>query len=174
MTALIIIFIIIILIFIPIPVKVSAEYVYGVKPLMVKIYGFSINVKKKMIYNKEEMRKVNRILTLPDIRRIFDTFENNKFKPAISISYNLNYGLDDAAYTAISYGVLYSVYPLLQQIIGCFFNVKNTKLSVQPIFDQKLFNFNMNSIILVSFAQVIHIGFYLFKLRSIKKIAKET
>lgn len=174
MTALIIFFIIIILIFIPIPVKVSAEYVHGVKPLFVKVYGFRINMKKKMIYNKKKIKKINKIIDLSDIKKIFEIFNNNKFKPAISINSNLTYGLDDAAYTAISYGVLYSFYPLLQQILGCFFKVSNTRLSIEPNFDQKILNFHMNSIILVSFAQVIHIGFYLFKLRSIKKIAKET
>lgn len=158
-----IIFIISLILFVPIPIKIIIYYssddyyikIYKLtiiskkrppkrdKPIVKKEHSFFTNVIKKFKYNT----------ILSDIYTI-----NLKYKPLLKFNFSLDFSLNDAAKTSITYGLLGLFPSLVYFLLKFLFHIKNFNLKINPIFEDKfLLKIESSSIIFLSFANIIYI-----------------
>lgn len=167
MTAIYLFIPIIVIIFLPIPIKICAVYDNSI--LALRVYNHKINLQTK----SEIEENVKETLSMDaHIKPILEFLSTNKFKPSLKLKTDLVYGLGDAAYTAIFYGVIHTIYPFLIQYISNFVKIKNTKLNINPEFNDTILNLKINCIIFISLTQLIYIGFNLLKILKEKHIFK--
>ncbi|MCW6090302.1 DUF2953 domain-containing protein [Clostridium sporogenes] len=148
------IFIIFILILI-IPFKITV--IYTDKYFNVYIYNFkwkkeeSKNIKKQNYINKKTNdNKKKKALKV--------TLEKCNFKPKANISAFLNYDIEDAAYSAIIYGMLQSIVPYIYNYLLKIFKLKNFKYNITPLFKNKNFiEFKFKGIFYISLVKIIYI-----------------
>ena len=176
------IFLVILLIFfIPIPIKINIYY--STVDYYVKLYGLPIISKKKstLITKHHKIKPstekepnffrkfiIVKDLNYIDFKSLILTLYNLKFKPLLKIKFSLDYSLNDAARTAIFYGILYQIPPLIYFLINIPFKTYKFNFKVNPIFKDKfLLRIETSSIIFISFANIIYIIIILF--RFIKK-----
>lgn len=171
--------IIIIILFLPIPLifKIQADKLC----LNIKVYGFTIfntseikknnidklnnkmNIlkpkqKKSFIYKKLIAKKRFRLIKLAKL------ISDNKYKPVLSLKYKLNYSFEDAATTAITYGLLYNAHTMFLVFFQKLFYVKKCNSSITPKFiGNNSFKFNLTSIIYLNIVQIIYILYLLYK-----------
>lgn len=168
--------IILLIVFIPIPIK--ANLVYEDNKFFVSLYKFRINITGKRKAAKIATRKSRFYdflrkkykVSIGDIREMISIFSNLRFKPSLRISLRLVYGLGDAAYTANTYGPLYSISPAIYKSLTIPFNVKRYSLDIAPNFEKMVVNGEADSIIFVNLAKIIYISIILLKF--MKKIKK--
>lgn len=175
------IFLVILLIFfIPVPIKFNIYY--STINYYIKLYGLTIISKKKCSHIikhhkvkpslKKEHKFFSRFYNI-DLKSIYlktliSNLYNSKFKPLFKIKFSLDYSLSDAAKTAIFYGVLCQIPPLIYVLINIPFNTYRVNFKINPIFEDKfLLKIETSSIIFISFANIIYIIIILLK--SIKK-----
>lgn len=132
----IMIYILIILLFIPIPLIIKVEYK---DKLDIFIYNKRITITKNN--NKRKSIKGKNIKIL--------------WKPYTKVIIKLLYGFDDAAATAISYGLIFSVLPIIKNLLARYFNVKSFSQDIKLDYKRKIFNLFMKCIILINIAQII-------------------
>ena len=171
-------FLILLIFFIPIPIKFNIYY--STINYYLKLYGFTIISKKKSEYKKKHYHKVKFSLQKEhnsfwrlynninfkslDFKSLISNLYNSKFKPLLKIKVSLDYSLNDAARTAIFYGVLSQVPPLIYIIINVPFKTYNFNFKITPIFEDKfLLKIETSSIIFLSFANIIHMIIILLK-----------
>lgn len=170
--------VILLIIFLPIPIKINIYY-SGVN-YYIKLYGFTIispsKIKKtKKLFPKAESTLNNKSHRLKNFYKKIDLksleykaliskLYNSKFKPLLKIDLSFNYSLNDAARTAIFYGVLCQTPPLIYLILNILFNIRKFNLKINPIFEDKFFlKIETSSIFFLSFANIIYIIIILFK-----------
>jgi len=158
---------ILLIFFIPIPIKFSIYY--STIDYYVKLYGFTV-LSQKEIHRKVEAnikKEDNFFLKLYkyiDWKSLISTINNLKFKPSLKTKLYLDYSLNDAARTAIFYGVLSQLPPLIYILIKVPFNISKFDFKIKPIFkDMFLLKIETSSIIFISFANIIYIIIILFK-----------
>ena len=174
-------FVILLIFFIPIPVKFNIYY--SLVNYYVKLYGLTIiskkkSVQKKMRYHeaKPSLKKEHKFFSsfynkvdlkyIVDYKSLISTFYNLKFKPLLKMKFSLDYSLNDAAKTAIFYGILYQTPPLVYLLINIPFQTYKFNFKINPIFEDKfLLKIETSSIIFISFANIIYIIMNLFKFR---------
>jgi len=174
-------FVILLIFFIPIPVKFNIYY--SLVNYYVKLYGLTIiskkkSVQKKMRYHeaKPSLKKEHKFFSsfynkvdlkyIVDYKSLISTFYNLKFKPLLKMKFSLDYSLNDAAKTAIFYGILYQTPPLVYLLINIPFQTYKFNFKINPIFEDKfLLKIETSSIIFISFANIIYIIIILFKFR---------
>lgn len=153
---LLIILSILVLVFIPFPLKIS--FTYSKKEKKLYIYSFKIEIEKGKKKTKKTKNKKNKF-DIEKIKKIFAKLRKNKFKPRLKFYTEVDYGLDDAALTGISFGLLNCISPAVYAVLKSIFKVKIYKFDVKPDFKNQMFNFNLTSIIFLSFANIIYICF---------------
>ncbi len=95
--------------------------------------------------------------------KILTSLRKNKSKPSLYTNLKVSYQCEDAAETALIYGLFNSVPPLFYGYIKDYFNIKNYSFTILPTSDDVLhFNFSLNSIIKANIGKIIRI-FMLFK-----------
>ncbi len=169
----IIILVILIIFLIPVPIKFSIYY--STVDYYLKLYKLTI-ISKKRIRHREKhsdksvtlmKRKSKFFLQLYkniDFRSLISYLYNSKFKPLLKIKFSLDYSLNDAARTALFYGLLCQVPSLIYAIINVPFKIYKFDFKVNPVFEDKfLLKFEISSIIFLSFANIIYIIIILFK-----------
>ncbi len=173
-------FVILLIFFIPIPIKFNIYY--SLVNYYVKLYGLTIISKKKSAHKKKRYHEAkpslkkeheffssfyNKVdLKYIDYKSLISTFYNLKFKPLLKTKFSLNYSLNDAAKTAIFYGILYQTPPLVYLLINIPFQTYKFNFKINPIFEDKfLLRIETSSIIFISFANIIYIIIILFKFR---------
>lgn len=117
------------------------------------------NLKSKKTEN-EEKGKEKRVHLLKhfNIKKVnlINNFIDNKYKPKLIIYNEISYSLCDAAITAITYGLLSTVFYSLFAVINLFFNLKINSNKITPAFEDKIaINFFNKSIIKVNLVQII-------------------
>lgn len=184
----------IIFMFFPIPIKFYIYYYNNC--YYVKLYDFTLfnnatlkKKKEKIKYkknnppkkNKSEMRrklsKLLKSINYSDIKDIINKLYNRKFKPIIIMNSDFQYSLNDAARTALTYGVLSNIPSIVYCVINILFKPKKFKFDVIPQFiDKTLVKFESKSIIFISIANIIYMVLVLLKyiLNIIKKNKKAT
>lgn len=92
------------------------------------------------------------------IIKLYRNLNTNKFKPKFKLKGDVDFELEDAAVTAITYGLASNLIPFLYFSFSKFFNVKDLSLQINPHFTGKnLFNFTITSIFSLNIAQIIYI-----------------
>lgn len=124
----------VILLFIPIPLIIKVKY-------SDKLEFFIYNKKLTLSKKKGKRIKSKKI-------KVF-------WKPYIKIHIKLLYGFDDAAVTAISYGLIFSILPVLKNITSKFFNVKGFTPDIKLDYKNTIFNLYIKCIIFINIAQII-------------------
>lgn len=161
------------LIFVPLPIKIT--FLYNETNYYIKIYNHTLlskskpqKIKKqntkqiKNRKNKESYLKSSLKSISPNI--LISFLDKNLYKPKIKIKGEIDYSLNDAALTAISYGLISSILPFVYKIITIIFKPKKINLPINPLFQNNfLVNIDIKSIIFLSIAQIIYILFILLK-----------
>lgn len=100
--------------------------------------------------------------------RLLELYTNSKFKPKLKFQGKANYSLDDAYYTAISYGAIANINTLIYILLTKFLNLKEYSLTITPTFSNRIeVNFSLTSIISFNIGQIINILILL--LRSLRR-----
>lgn len=93
-------------------------------------------------------------------KKLYHNLIHNKFKPTLKFDSNISYSLGDSSKTAIAFGLLYNINPILLNIFSIIFKIKRYKNDFKPIFKDKiLFELTLNSIITFNLAKIIYICF---------------
>ena len=117
-----------------------------------------VNNKKK----KKSSKKLLSNLITPKV--IFNSLKNNKFKPFLWLSGTFDYSINDAALTAISYGLISSILPFFLRCCNLLFNIRKFSLPIKPLFKDKFIaKSEIKCIICFSLAHIIHIIFLIIK-----------
>lgn len=117
---------------------------------------------KKRKYNTKSYNPLSKNLKNKklSIRKLYTNLTSNKFKPKLKFIGSIDFELEDAAITAITYGVASNLIPLLYCNFSKIFKVKKFSLDINPNFTGKnLLNFTITSIISFNIVQIIYILF---------------
>lgn len=159
--------VIILLFFLPLPIKIKLSYCNNC--LKFYIYKFELNLfKKKEKDEKKETVKRKKTtfkmkLTITDIFLIIKHINKIKFKPILKLNILLNYGLADAAVTGISYGIISYFISLLFNFLAVPFKIKKYKSAINPDFNSFKLEVKIESIIYISLAKIMYMGFIIIK-----------
>lgn len=165
------------------PIKLKLKILATEKDLQIYLYKYRlfslidlINKKKenqneKSKYNdtvKKETEKIrkepkkNRKLKI-DSRKLMSTLYYNKFKPSLRFQFNIKYSTEDAALTALLFGFIHQGTSILHLILDSLFKLNFFSKGISPEFnDINLVLFKIESIITISFAQIIYITILYF------------
>lgn len=185
MKLIIIVIIILLILFLPLPIKIKLEYID--KNLIIKLYKHTIFSSKKGVENKYLKKLLKK---KPDIKNnktnsklqkkynkkisyknLYRNLSKNRLKPKIKIKVSLSYGIDDAAASAILYGLLCNIPTILYFILSIIFKVKDLSFDIDPKFNSTLLTFGITSIFYFNIANIICILFLLFKSKENKEVA---
>ncbi|MEY7999474.1 DUF2953 domain-containing protein [Clostridium sp. Mt-5] len=164
------ILIFIVILFLPIPLKIKIRY--ADKKFTIKIYN--LNIKHKFNLNKDQRSsnnstKNNGLFFFINKLRSQD-FKEIKMKSPIKVNIKFAYGLNDAAYTALIYGVMSSLKAFLFNKLNKIFLVKQYNFHIKPDFNNFYFKLEVNSIIYMSLVKIIYVY---IKLSSYKNQSKK-
>jgi len=154
--------------FIPIPIKLSMYF--STVDYYIKLYKITIFSKKKRkkktdsqnekpIVKKEGkfFSKIYKEINFSSLIKALYHL-NLKFKPLLRIKLSLDYSLNDAARTAIFYGILSQLNPIIYSTLKHPFHINKYNVKINPIFqDRFLLKIETSSIIFLSFANIISI-----------------
>lgn len=198
--ALILTFLIIILLLVfPIPLKFNitfSEGVFKLKLFNLNIFSSTNGIENKLLKKlisktdidlkkettikykdkkaiKSSPLKRKKIIKKISIRKLYTNISCNKFKPLIKIDGNLTFGIEDAAYCAILYGLLCNLPTLIRLILEKIFKVKNIQLNIIPKFNTNTISFGITSIFFFNVANIIYILFLMYKSFEIKEVTPE-
>ena len=167
-----------VILFFPIPLKFII--CYSEENYYVKLFNINI-IKKKTSDKKNEQvknstnntsnkdtppkkhsKKIQSDFLKP--KTIIKGINNSRFKPFLWLKGNFDYSINDAALTAISYGLLSAIFPLLIRGFNIFFKIKKFSLPIKPLFKDKLIvKIEIKCIICFSIVQIIYIIFSIVK-----------
>ena len=98
------------------------------------------------------------------LKKLYYNLNHNKFKPTLKFDSNTSYSLGDSSKTAIAFGLLYNINPILLNIFSIIFKVKRYINDFKPIFKDKiLLEVKLNCIITFNLAKIIYICFIIIK-----------
>jgi len=148
----------------PIPLKITLKY--SNKVMEIYLYNKQLKSKKKLEIdlennNLESIIKENFFSSLifSNIKIIIYKIKRLKFKPTVTLNTKLEYGFDDAAFVAILFGLIHSIYSFLYLALINFVKVKTTNFKVIPHFEENDFNMEILSVIYINLAKTIYIAF---------------
>ncbi|MBV7276780.1 DUF2953 domain-containing protein [Clostridium thailandense] len=161
------------ILFISIPIKIRVEY--NIKTFKFTLYN--IDITDKINYMKTKFKidvkyKEDQIPAVSNTSKvILNSLRDIKFKPNLNIKINIHYGLSDAAYTALVFGLLSNFICITIKLSSLFINIKNKKLNIVPEFNKLALNLEIDSIIFINLAKFIYISSIIYKnLRNSRKI----
>ena len=173
-TFLIIIFFILVLLFIPIPFKL--RFYFSQDNIYIKFYNFTIfkksfnevltksnneEIKDKATKINRKTRRKYKVTPLSTKGKItfISLMNKNKFKPKLYLKGFFNYSLEDAAFTAISFGMINTYAPILTWALSIVFNIKKLNIPINPTFKNCFFfHSEINCIFTISIAKTIFIA----------------
>lgn len=156
------------------PIPIKFYLFYDVNKLTLKIYNKNIKINSEEL--KKDSIKLNKVkkkkkIYSADIKTLWCILKKNKLKPSIKLNVNLNYGLDDAAVTAILFGLIYNFYSLIEWFFYSILKVKDMNFQLTPNYNKMLFILELNGIIYVSLVKIIFI--YVILRKSYNKKTKD-
>lgn len=164
--------VIVIILLIPIPFSIRLRYIDEPE---VYVYRFKLNL--RLIQSMIKKRKVKKTdcdeedkdnySKLKYYKEIISNIGRLKFKPNLKLSLKSHYGLNDAAVTGISYGIISAALAAIYEVLNIFFNIKEYNLSVHPEYNKLTFDCDAKCIIFINLAKIIYMVIILLK--SIKK-----
>ncbi|MCR3760200.1 DUF2953 domain-containing protein [Clostridium felsineum] len=143
---LIIIFFLLLVSLIPFPIKIYLLYFDGKYSIF--IYGkklkFTVRrTERKIKYNFDTLKYISK-------------YKHKFLKYNSKVKLTMGIGLDDAAYTALSFGLMSSLGSTLYDLLDIGFNVKDYNYKVIPFFKKKIFKIEFESIFWISAAKTIY------------------
>lgn len=161
--------VILLVIFIPIPIVFNIYY-SGIN-YYIKLYGITIISQKKLqkkknLSHKSKAKSKNKTINFNylEYKDIILKLYLSKFKPILKIGLFIDYSLNDAAKTAIFYGVLSQTPPIIYLILSILFKLNKFNFKVNPIFEDKFsLKIKTSSIIFLSIGNIIYIILILSK-----------
>ncbi len=115
-----------------------------------------------LIKNKHKF--FSKINSKINFKHLISTLSSLKYKPLLKINLSLDYSLNDAARTAIFYGIIYNTTSLTYILLNYIFNIKRFNFKITPLFEDKfLLKIETSSIIFLSLANIIYIIINLLK-----------
>ncbi|MFD3157368.1 DUF2953 domain-containing protein [Haloimpatiens sp. FM7330] len=165
--------IVIIFLLFPIPIKIQLKFMDNKFELY--FYNKKIDLKKtKDTDSKKKKKKRSKLkyfqtkkLTKDILINIYNILEFNPlFKPSLKFKYYLSIGTDDAAKTALLFGLINTMPAYIYKFLSNFFKVKKYKYHINPNFNKKEINIQISSII---FANIVKVIYMIFKILSISK-----
>lgn len=160
----IIIVLLIIIAFIPIPIKIN--FIYENKIAKLFIYEFNINFKR--FFDKEKLnvnikkQKNKRHIKFSNVKVILNKINDSKFKPRLKLKIKIEFGFSDAAITGLCYGFINILSPILYQLFNIIFKIKDIQYDINPDFRNSKVKLQANSIIFISFVNVMYMVFIIF------------
>lgn len=163
------------------PIRLKFRLIYNEQNYFIKFYKFTIISKEKankVKQEKESPKEVKQAETKKQKSKgtfkfiskrispsvLFDIINTSNFKPKLKLEGTIAYSLADAARTATSYGIISAVLPFFYKLLTVIFKIKKMHLPLNPVFEDRfLLNIDITSIIYLSFAQVIYMGFLIIK-----------
>ena len=182
MIVLLLVFLLLFLIFMPIPLKISIKYLEDfyeikfykinllssdggviykfIKDDKVKKYDTSHNIKEEVEEKAQEKIRGTKFSMI----LLFKNLSNNRYKPYFKVNSNIDFSVNDAAGTAILYGLLNSLNPIIFKILSTFFKIKNFDNKFNPIFkDKYIINISIMCILTINIAKIIYMLFLIKK-----------
>lgn len=160
------IFLIVVILLFPIPLKIKLVFNNNTLKVFVFKKEFNINkiIKKKLKHKKNNTLKETKKNSHKSIskKKFLNININNFFKPTLKIDLKINFGFNDAAYTAITYGFLSIAPGFIYNILTKFFKIKKYKFNLQPVFNNEFIYIEISSIFFVNLVKVIYIAFKIF------------
>lgn len=167
------ILILLLILLIPIPIKFKVKY--NEKKLRFILYNMDITNKMNYIKNKTKLDikyKEDQIPIFSNTLKVsLNSLKAIKFKPSLKIKINVDYGLDDAAQTALAFGLLSTFISILLKASSSYIHIKDEKVNIKPEFNKLILMLEIDSIIFVNLAKVIYISAIIYNnLRNKEKI----
>lgn len=167
------ILILLLILLIPIPIKFKIKY--SEKELRFILYNIDITNKMNYLKNKTKLDieyKQDRIPIFSNTLKVsLNSLKAIKFKPSLKIKINVDYGLDDAAQTALAFGLISTFISILLKASSFFIHIKDEKVNIKPEFNKLILILEIDSIIFINLAKVIYISAIIYRnLRNREKI----
>lgn len=167
----IVLLIALIILLFPIPLKITLTYSGGKAHF--RIYNKEINLKKKTKKKAEEVTAKQKdaleeatdsgdLFNFKNIKKIIKALKNNKYKFTLKSKISIDYSLEDAAHTAILFGLLNSLLSTTYIVLNMFFKIKEYDFKVTPQYNNYYFNFEIESIISLNLAKIIYMCIIIF------------
>lgn len=166
---------ILVILLIPIPLKLRLYYKNG--EIVLQIFSFKKYIKKQIqkVSKFKKKHKNKQKLTNYDYVNIVKKVDNNPIKFRVKINIKMDYGLEDAADTAILYGIIWSIYPFIERLFKIFFSFKNLNLKVSPDYNGKKVQMDIKIFTLLNILiLLINIIYIVMVLKTCSAKVKET
>lgn len=159
-----IILVILIILLFPIPINLKLNY----ENKKIKFFIYNKELSLKQNKNKPNLFKPNNItknIHLKSLIELSKKFSLNVFiKPKLKINYTIAYDTQDAANTAIAYGILNILPYYIYKTLNLFFKINKYNYTIVPMFNNKKFlNFQLKCIINLNIIKIIYITYIFIK-----------
>lgn len=154
-----IISIVAIIILFPIPLKITLVYEAGI--ITLKLYNHTVIPRPKKSPSKKKIttpsgEKISKF-KLRDIKDILRVIINSPLRFFIWTDTIISYSIDDAAISALCYGLLSQLAVAVHKITNAFFRTKKFNFKIKMEYNRNYFKINNSSIILINLATIIYI-----------------
>lgn len=150
----------------PIPLKITLIYNKGIFTL--KLFNKTIIPSK---VKKAEMKKAEKpkdYIETPNGEKIskfkmqdgidiIKFLKDTKVKFTLRTKLHIEYSIEDAAISAVVYGLLFQSISALDSLLKCFLKVKSFKPSIEMRYNENYLNVTSTSIIIVNLAKIIYV-----------------
>jgi len=143
----------------PIKLKLSLKYINN----KFKIYFNSKEINIKKITKKKSKKIQIKKFSLDDYSFILNKLHNNRFKPKLILKIDGDFGFNDAAITALTYGYLGCLNPILYNLLNYILDVKSIQTKLKPKFSERIFNVTIKCIIIINLANIIYVTLLLLR-----------
>lgn len=144
-------------VFIPLPIFISLDT--SLTASEVKLYGFRLNLNKKnrKWQKKIKSKKATFLEAFQILPKIMDSIGELRLKPILHFNSRIEIGLDDAAYTAVTFGLLNSLCPIVYKALNLIFKITNFNFRIYPDYKNAKLNLNLKCTIIINIFFVIYL-----------------
>lgn len=150
----------------PIPLKITLIYDKGIFTL--KLFNKTLIPlkEKKSKENKNKLQEdyIEAALgekkakfKLQNSTDIIKFLTDTKVKFSLRTKIHIEYSIEDAAVSAIAYGMIYQVMASVYNLLKCFFKVRRFKPSIKMKYNENFFKITITSIFIVNIVKIIYI-----------------
>ena len=152
-----------VILFLPLPIIFEVSYDKELKVYLYKKLKISFKNTPEKEFRAKKKKYKSKAKVKFNFGALLNSLQNNRFKPLLNLYINMEYSLDDAALTAILYGIICGIFESIYLELLTIFNIKKKKYVVSPLFnDHTSISFSIKGIIYLSIANIIYILFLYF------------
>lgn len=145
----------------PIPLKITLIYDKGIFTLklfnktLIPLKGKNNKLPEDYIKSASAEKKAN--FKLQNITDIIKFLKDTKVKFSLRTKIHIEYSIEDAAASAIAYGMIYQVMASVYNLLKCFFKVRRFRPSIKMKYNENFFKITITSIVIVNIVKIIYI-----------------